>query len=209
MEPSAEDRQQIDRWLAGFFLKELDQASIELYRGAEGADVLDRLALVPALRPLAETLRSTVAATGDPETLRLDLAAAYGRLFLTGGPRSVPLHASAYLSDRGLLNQEPTRETAAILDKLGLTAPPGFREPVDHIGLQLAILGELAGGAQADGLSEAVYLRDHLLTWVPTLAALCAQLSPQPLYRDLGTATLAWLRAVDAQLGADPVGSRV
>jgi TorA-specific chaperone len=207
MEPTAEDRKQIDRWLAGFFLREPDAASIELYQSEEGIALLDQLAKVPALEPLVATMRATFTPFVDPETLRLDLAAAYGRLFLTGGPRGVPLHASAYLSERGLLNQAPTRETAAILASLGLTAPPGFKEPVDHVGLQLSILGELAGGAEADGLSEDTYLRTHLLTWVPTLASLCAQRSTVALYRELATATLAWLRAVETQLSVVPAGT--
>ncbi|SFC62257.1 TorD/DmsD family molecular chaperone [Tropicimonas isoalkanivorans] len=207
MELTSEDRKQIDRWLAGFFLREPDAASIQLYRSEEGTALLDQLAKVPALEPLVSTMRATFAPPVDPETLRLDLAAAYGRLFLTGGPRGVPLHASAYLSERGLLNQAPTRETAAILASLGLTAPPGFKEPVDHIGLQLSILAELAGGAEADGLSEEAYLRSHLLTWVPTLAALCAQRSTVPFYRDLATSALAWLRAVEQQLSVAPAGA--
>lgn len=202
MDVSAEDRQQIDRWLAGLFLRELDGPAIALYRSAEGTALLDDLGAVPALAPLVAALRETIGGAGDPETLRLDLAAAYGRLFLTGGPRSVPLFASAYLNERGLLMQEPTRQTEAILHRLGMTPPPDFREPADHIGIQLGILAELAGGDGADGLTEADYVTDHMLSWVPTLAALCTRLAPVPLYRELGQSTLAWLRDVQAQLAA-------
>ncbi|RYH11608.1 molecular chaperone [Tropicimonas sp. IMCC6043] len=200
MTVSTEDRQQIDRWLAGLFLGEVDREAIDLYRGADGAALLDQLAALPSLAPLVAALRETVCTDQDPDSLRLDLAAAYGKLFLTGGPRAVPLFASAYLSERGLLMQEPARQSAVVLSQLDMSPPPGFREPLDHIGIELNILAELAGGRGDAGLTEASYLRDHLLTWVPTLAALCARLAPIPLYRELGPATLAWLRAVETQL---------
>ena len=203
MHLDATDRQEINRWLAGMFLKELDQSALDLYRGTEGEALLDQLASVPALRPLVDELRSTIAGEFDTEVLRLDLAAAYGRLFLTGGPRAVPLHASAYLSENGLLMQAPAKDSAEILAQLGLVCPPGFREPADHIGIQLNILAEFAGGAKAEGLSEMAFLETRMMTWLPTFAALCARLPPVPFYSELGTATLNWLRATQAQLASE------
>ncbi len=199
MQANAATRQEIGRWLAGLWLQEMDLATLDLYRGDAGKSFLHTLDDIPALSGLVTALREEAARDARPETVRLDLAAAYGQLFLTGGPRSVPLYASAYLSDRGLLMQETARQTSAVLEQLGLCVPPGFNEPADHIGIQLGILAELAVTTVPDVQDEQTFLRDHLLPWVPTLAALCTRLSPVPLYRELGTATLGWLRFVEVR----------
>lgn len=200
MDWSPEERQEIGRWLAGLYLRELDAPTLALYRSPEGARALDRLDSVPPLTQLVGALRDIAADPADPERLRLDLAAAYGRLFLTGGPRSVPLFASAFLSERGLLMQAPAQQAAKDLAQLGLVPPEGFREPADHIGIQLSLLAELAVAGPAGDLTEAGFLADRLLPWVPTFAALCARLATVPLYRELGPATLGWLRALESQL---------
>ena len=202
MAMDAADRRDIGRWLAGLFLRELDAEALALYRSAEADELLDLLGNVAPLAPLVEALRTSVHAADDPETLRLDLAAAYGRVFLTGGPKAVPLHASAYLSERALLMQGPAQETLQALETLGLSLPEGFREPADHVGIQLLILAELAERMAPDGLDEATYLETRLLPYVPTLAALCSKLAPVALYRELGAATLGWLRLVQGQLSA-------
>ena len=197
--PGAEDRREINRWLANLYLSEIDRPAIELYRGPEGSRLLAQLGSLAALAPLADSIGTVMAGERDPEVLRLDLAAAYSRLFLIGGPRTVPPYASAYLSQNGLLMQHPVTETEAVLARLGLTTAQGLKEPADHIGVQLSILSELAGRPDA----EAEFLAGHLLTWVPTFTALCAQLAPVPLYRELARATLGWLRALEGQLAAE------
>ena len=201
--PGAEDRREINRWLANLYLTEVDGDAIALYRGREGSRFLTQLGAVAPLVPLVESLRGTLAGEGDPEALRLDLAVAYSRLFLVGGPQAVPPYASAYLSPKGLLMQHPVTQTEAVLARLGLTAAQGLNEPADHIGVQLGILAELAGRPEA----EAEFLQEHLLTWVPAFATLCARQAPVPLYRDLARATLAWLRALEGQLAAERAGA--
>lgn len=203
MQTNPEERQEIGRWLAGFFLEELDEAKIRFYRSDAGHAALSNLRRFPVLDGLTDALEALADDTTDVGTVRLDLAAAYGRLFLVGGPRSVPLHASTYLSERGLLMQGPEREAEAILGRLGLSVPPGFREPADHVGILLNVLAELATERGETLPDERSYLTGHLLTWVPTLAALCGRLSPVPLYRELGTATLGWLRQLEADLSAE------
>lgn len=199
MHPNAQERQEIDRWLAGLFLAELDEDTLRMYRSAEGTAALDRLERFAPLADLVGALREIASDPAEVGEIRLDLATAYGRLFLVGGPRSVPLHASAYLSDKGRLMQAPAREAEEMLSALDLSLPPGFHEPADHVGVHFSILAELATADRPDLPGETAYIKTRMLTWLPTLAALCRKLSSVPLYRELGPASLAWLRLLESQ----------
>lgn len=183
------------RWMAGLFLAPPDAAALTAYAGTEGQVLLDRLARVPALaRPAAEL--HALSGAGDLDAAAGQLAAAHAAAFLTGGRRSAPPYASVWLSQRGLLFQEPARAMTRLLAAAGLALPEGLPEPPDHIGFQLNLLAELSDRHRAGSavpIAPDAFVRDHLMTWLPDFAAACARLREPLLYATLASAAQTYL----------------
>ncbi|MCP5371355.1 MAG: molecular chaperone TorD family protein, partial [Hyphomicrobiales bacterium] len=124
-------------WLSALFARELDAEGLAAYAGAEWRPLLDALAGDTSLEPAVAALRALPA--DDPETLALDLAVTYARLFHgVDGPNSVPPYESAYVSPRGTLFQAPVSEVNALIARLDLSLSRAYAEPSDHVAVELA-----------------------------------------------------------------------
>lgn len=188
-----------DRALAYRFLS-------RAYRTAPDAALVAALRAAAASRPDDDPLASFFAelASVDPsddETLRIDLAADYNRLFLGMGPHPVAPYESVYTSPEGLLMQDARDEVLAAYRSQGLDAPDGFNLPEDHLALECAFMAELAERTaaacergEAEAADELVafqrsFVEDNLAAWVP---AFCADVEQQALtsfYRGLAGLT--------------------
>lgn len=127
-----------------------------------------------------------------------ELAADYARLFAgPGAVRACPFE-SVHRSDEGLTFEQHTLQVRQAYAQFGLVAPALNREPDDHIGLELAFVGELClaamhghetgDGVAADEVLAAVahFVSDHLLAWGPGFASLVADHATTDLYRAAG-----------------------
>lgn len=127
-----------------------------------------------------------------------DLAADHTRLFVGPGPMKACPWESVHRSEEGLTFEAETLQVRRAYAEAGFEAPALNREPDDHIGLELAFLGELAvaaldareGGdaaAEAFALSAAgAFVRDHLGVWAPGFADLVIEHAATDLYRAAG-----------------------
>ncbi len=134
------------------------------------------------------------------------LAAEYGWLF-SGPANHLPPYESLYVADKkrelwGPSTQRVKRRMAA----WGLEPKQKGRVP-DHIGVELDFMAHLAaaeaalvdGGDDPEKLrrcrqAQRIFLDEHLLLWVPTLADLVAVRARLPLYRELLRFTVQFLR---------------
>ena len=160
------------RFLSRAYRTAPDAAFVAALRAAGEARPAD-----DALAPFFAELADRDAA--DDETLRIDLAADYNRLFLGMGPHPVPPYESVYTSPEGLLMQDARDEVLAAYRAQGLDAPDDFGLPEDHLALECAFVGELAERAaraseQGDEAAAAelaafqrAFVNDHLGAWVP------------------------------------------
>jgi TorA-specific chaperone len=184
------------RWMAGLYLAPLDAAGLAAYRSHEGRALLERLAQVPALAPVVAELAALTGPDSDLDAAAGRLAAAHAAAFLVGGRRGAPPYASVWLSDRGLMYQEPARAMTRLLAAAGLTLPEDVPEPPDHISFQLNLLAELderhRAGDEAP-LAPDAFVRDHMLTWLPDFATAAARLRDPLLFAALAEATLGYL----------------
>jgi len=119
----------------------------------------------------------------DLENVRVQLAVEYAGLFC--GVWRVPAHPSesSYFTGGQLVMQQPRDEVLKIYRSMGLDKVDQFREPEDHIALELQFMTDLCektSVALKDGnLSDAKkylevqmdFLNEHLGKWVPKLAA--------------------------------------
>ena len=184
------------RWMAGLYLAPPDAAALAAYRGPQGREVLDGLALIPALAPPVAEIAALSRIDSDLDATAGRIGAAHSGAFLVGGRRSAPPYASVWLSERGLIYQEPARVMIRLLAAAGLSLPEDVREPPDHIGFQLNLLAELNErhhAGQDAPIAPDAFIRDHLLTWLPDFAAACAGLRDPLIYAALAAATLDYL----------------
>lgn len=127
-----------------------------------------------------------------------ELEADYRQLFVGPGTITAPPWESVHRDDEGLMFQEQTMSVRHAYGEFGLQAPELNKEPDDHMGLELAFVGELAitalNAAEAgdvvgqttllDGMSN--FCADHLTQWGPLLSDLIVGAAQTDLYRAVG-----------------------
>lgn len=189
-------RAQLYRWLSNCYVRELDADVLGNYVSSEGQRFLCELAETPSMREGALSLQEALKQDADSKELALQLAGAYAFLFLgVGGRRTASLYESVYVSKNQCLYQEPHLQMKEILRRHGLTPPEGFREPLDHIAVQLDFMAQLAQRAADLGLpkqqkefqdllfEQQQFLNQHLLNWVPQFCKDCAERDPGGFYK--------------------------
>lgn len=195
------------RLIARVYARELDGAAIGILASG-GVGML--LAEAAPDEPLpAADLAALQVALGLGEVV---LARAYTRLFLLGGPGSVPPYESCYVDPSGRLQATPVAAMTALLRAHGLAPADGWREPLDHLSVQLELLAEVI--LEHNTFGERLLRERHLRRWVPAFAWALERHDPGGLYAATG-AILRWLldhdtaRARTTALAARPVEERV
>ena len=197
-DPTALARAEVYLWLAGLFARELSDEALAAYRGAEGHALLERLGARSALAPAVARLRALAERGAAAEPAAKALAGDFARLFLgAGGRHGVPPYESAYGSERGLLFQEPTTQTAAVIRELDLRVADGFPEPPDHLAVQLSVMAELARREDA-AARQLWFLESRLLSWIEAFRDDCAATDRAGFYAT-AAASLAAFALDDAQ----------
>ena len=143
--------------------------------------------------------------TEAKEELLLDLARDFAYLFLTG-VKSVPTCGSVYLSPEHLVKQEPYARVLRMYRAIGFQVPRDFKEPEDHIAMQLkfmAVLSQLIGGAidakDAENARRLLgfqqrFLKEHLNKWVPLFCHLLIRAAEgRDFYQAIGYLTEGFL----------------
>lgn len=127
-----------------------------------------------------------------------ELEVDYRQLFVGPGRIAAPPWESVHLDDEGLMFQEPTMKVRHAYGEFGLQAPALNKEPDDHMGLELAFVGELAvtalNAAESgdvvgqttllDGMTN--FCHEHLAAWGPMLSSLIIDSARTDLYRAVG-----------------------
>jgi len=154
----------------------------------------------------------------DLEKARLELAVEYAGLFL--GVWRVPAHPSesAYFSDGQLIMQEPRDEVLKLYRSMGVDKAGQFKEPEDHIALELQFMTHLCEKTNADlkrgNIPEARkclevqrdFLNEHLGKWVPRLAADILKSSRGEFYKAIAKITEGYVE-MDKKLVVELIDS--
>jgi putative dimethyl sulfoxide reductase chaperone len=167
--------------LSALDIKTLSGRARELQTLPEILDASDDTKLVEALKLLLNTTKGFDERNTDK--VALELATEYAGLFL--GVRQKPAHPSesVYLSSTRLLMQKERDEVLFAYQKAGFEkAGSNFKEPEDHIALELAFMAALSKDAaerlRSDNtvafteslLRQKDFLQKHLSLWVQDLA---------------------------------------
>lgn len=136
-----------------------------------------------------------------PGVVEKELAADYAGLFLSVGRTPVPPFESVYTSEGRLIMQRARDEVLALYREEGLGRSDSFKEPEDHIAIELEFMGFLcqkalhalsAGNkeaAQAALEKQKDFLTRHLLVWVPQFCADIERSAATDFYRALAQIT--------------------
>jgi len=163
----------IAEWLGGLFMAPLSSDAVESYRDGLGSMLLDTLDDQPGAASGARRMRLALRADGTPLEIQRDLAAAFTQLFDgVAGPKTVSLYESTRTGGSGRLFQRPVSDMNRLMRQLNLSTDDAFREPSDHLSMELAVLGRLMRRGPSHEAQTAL-LDDHLLAWVPGFSREC------------------------------------
>jgi len=142
------------------------------------------------------------------DELRVD----YTRLFVGVGKVLAPPWESVYFGEDRMVFQERTLQVRSWYRRFGLEPEKLYKEPDDHIGLELLFLAQLARlGLQALEennqarfdeclLAQSQFAAEHPLKWVPAWAASMEANAKTDFYRGLAHLTQGALLAIAEQL---------
>ena len=190
---TSQNRAQIYWWLSSLIAAELDDKQLTTMFSDEMGQFLASLAYEPDLQPSVENLRSAINKLRLREDIQLELAADYAELFLGAGRSSVQPYASVYLSDDGLMVQQPHHDMIANLGKHGFGQSEEYKEPADHLAVILDFMGNLAvKGVDTDEQKRC--LDESLLSWVPAWSERVKQHDRFGFYTTVGLLIEAFCR---------------
>jgi TorA-specific chaperone len=189
-------------WLAGLFMAPLSASAVASYRDGLGATLLDILADELGCESGAQRMRSALTTDASTTAVARKLSAAFTRLFDgVGGHRTVSLYESAHVSASGRLFEAPVSDMDGLLRQANMSTGGMFREPSDHLSIELALLARLIRERTGQRAQTAL-LDDHLLVWVPMFADRCCDADSTGFYAGAAQTLTGFLLAQRAALRA-------
>jgi len=150
------------------------------------------------------------AASNGAEQTTQELAAEFTALFIGGRRnRRVFPYESVYTSAERLLMQDARDEVAAIYQDAQISRREDFREPEDHLALELAYMAHLntqaSQAVEAEAVQHAIdlqlsFYRRHLMVWAPEFCADLKKATRSAFYAWLAEFTNDFLAAEDEAL---------
>jgi TorA maturation chaperone TorD len=184
------------------YLRELLDKKDPFMASAQDPEIIGTQ-LAAGFKELAEFASSLK--QNDLEKTRLELAVEYAGLFL--GVWHVPAHPSesAYYTQGQLIMQQPRDEVLKLYRSMGVDKALQFREPEDHIALELQFMLHLC-----DKTNEALkrndfpeagrrleiqrdFLDDHLSKWVPKLCSDILKSAKREFYKAIAKITEGYI----------------
>lgn len=203
-----ENRGRVYALLSRCYETEVDAAFAEALAGEASLDSDD-----PALADGFAALQADLA--GCDEDALEQLAVVFDRAFFGMGPRTAQKafpYESVYTSEGGLMMQDAYAEVLHVYRAAGFAKDPGFKEPEDHLAVELAFMSLLCGravealragdaaGAERHLGAQLAFVREHLLNWIDRFCSDVREAAEGGFYFDLATFTESYLRADEAAL---------
>jgi TorA-specific chaperone len=160
-----------------------------------GATLFETLVTEPGCAAGAQRMQSALKSERSAAAVARQLAAAFTQLFDgVGGDKTVSSYESAYVGISGRLFQTATGDMEELLRQSDVSTDGAFREPSDHLSIELALLA-WSIRHDADCQAQAALLDDHLLVWVPAFANRCLKYDRTGFYAGAAQVLMAFLVA--------------
>ena len=188
--------------LARVFHKEVDAAFLDTLNTMRYPQGLDNPTINEAFRRVYAFVRHAREDTLD--VLSMD----YSRIFLGSGVlngNAAYPYESVYTSTHGLIMQDARDEVLAIYRSQCVDKDEAWKDPEDHIALELefmavlsrrcaeALAGEDDNAARALVQTQYRFLADHLLRWAPNFLGDVPKYASVDFYPAFSALTRAWL----------------
>ena len=210
-------------FLSAAFKDEISAQQIREFTGAEYVTRLkESLSFLPEEKaaPLLNCITNLVATwenrskINGTETEILELRKEFAYLFLT--PKGVYPFESVYRGKKNLLFDKPWEEVRDFYRRIGLEKDKKEMHPEDHVAVELGLMANMAFIAGKElpdtPLSEItedefnyalqvqrVFVKQHLLEWVPRLCVDIMETTRHPFYRSVAELTGLFIEA-DGQM---------
>lgn len=171
-----ETRATVIWWFATLFGQELSKEQFAALSGEEGQHLFDYLAQFDDLAPEVVKLKHSLTKLNKNELPHLECAVEFSQIFLSDFKTGAPPYASVYCSKDGLMFQEPHTHMTNLLQSKGLSVEQGFKEPADHLAIELDYLGNLVIASLNQPIDahmvdeQQTFIDDVLLSWLPSFA---------------------------------------
>jgi TorA specific chaperone len=190
----------VAEWLAGIFVAPPTTNTIVSYREGIGATLFEALAEEPGCAAGVQRMQSALNAEGSAAAVARKLATAFTQLFDgIGGSKTASLYESAHVGVSGRLFQAASGDMEKLLRQSDVSADEEFREPPDHLSIELALLAWLIRH-DPDRQAQTALLDDHLLVWAPIFADRCREYDRTGFYAGAAQVLTAFLTAQRAAL---------
>lgn len=209
-----EGRSAFYRTLSGLYYRTLTQEQIDALAATDFSEFgADDALLTEGFDDIRRYLRKRN--TGTRQELAVDYTSAFEGTKAFKGQRAVP-YESVYLSDSGLLMQEPRNEVFRTYKQAAIRLKEGVNLPEDHLSFEcefMAIMSDRAIALLGEGqTTEAIknlelqksFLQDHILSWFSQFANRALLVLKTRFYRGVLKITEGYL-ALDVETLEDLV----
>jgi TorA-specific chaperone len=185
----------IAEWAAGLFMAPLSTPAVNSYRDGLGSAFLDILGNEIGCKSGAQRMQWALITEASAAAVARKLAATFTVLFDgVGGHRTVSLYESAHVSESGRLFQSPVSDMHLLLRQADMAIDDTFREPADHLSIELALWARLMR-AGAGHRAQAALVYHHLIAWVPMFADRCRDADDTGFYAGAARVLAGFLAA--------------
>jgi TorA maturation chaperone TorD len=212
MERQGTEQEILEEWLKGREI--IYRLLARLYREGPGQDIIKPLLTEDTLAQLAQgeaneesrkgcrMMDEELKAQENLEAYEAKLRQDYTRLFIGPGEIKAPPWESVYRSRERLLFGEETLAVRKFYQSFGVSIKNLYREPDDHLSLELEFMSwlcgkaleELPGGEWKRYLEgQEKFLREHLLEWVPAFTKDMENNAETAFFRGLASFTRGFL----------------
>ncbi len=198
-----EQRASLYWWFATLLTKELDKEQLTHYFSGEGVVLLAQLEAEPDFTESVKQIKSALVTIMAINQQSLELAADFSQLFLTDAKKGAPPYASVYLSETGQLFEKPHHAMLEIFKKEGLMIDPDFKEPADHIAIQLDYLGNLIMKQDENSIeAQTDFIEQQLLSWLSQFVDATKKVNNSGFYQGVCQLMLAFIKQDLTQIKA-------
>ncbi|WP_022939946.1 molecular chaperone TorD [Psychromonas hadalis] len=190
-----EQRASLYWWFSTLLSKELTTEQLTHYFSGEGVELLNQLAQESLFSETVTQIKSALVIIMAIKQPTLELAADFSQLFLTDAKKGAPPYASVYLSKSGQLFEKPHQEMVELFKKEGLMVDPNFKEPADHIAIQLDYLGNLIiKEGENNSQAQTNFINNQLLSWLPPFVEATKRVNNSGFYQGVCQLLLLFIK---------------
>ncbi|MDP8163311.1 molecular chaperone TorD [Pasteurella skyensis] len=161
MSLAKEDKAFLCTWFSSLLSHELTEEQLKQYQDGMFEPLFELLS-EQGLSSQVQQIQSDITQINEMPYGQLELAADFTQLFLLDGQVSALPYASAYLEEEVLTTNLNYMDS--LLEQFGLQFNQESKEPSDHIGVYLEVLGRLV--TESDSEKQQDFVQNYLLTWL-------------------------------------------